>query len=121
MSEKTEPFARLEDTKYGQMLITVQSSPEGPTVEYRLAERMNCEPRVRRGPWPDTEEGWAQARETMRVTDIPIAAEEMVRMTDQAIAQASEDQSSQAKDWSQLQKASPDIKTGVIEPDETGD
>jgi hypothetical protein len=83
-----EKFARLEDTAHGQMLITIQSGDGGPTVNFRLAERHGLEPSLLRGPWPDTEQGWAEARDIFEKTDLQQSAGELARMIDQVIEKA---------------------------------
>lgn len=75
-----EDFARLENTKQGQALLTYSMEDDGPSIRFRIADRRGLEVAIRLGPWPETDEGLDMAKAAFDAFDIPKEADELAAL-----------------------------------------
>lgn len=79
-------FARLQQTTYGQCLVTIQGESKGygeawgPTLRVRLAEAHGVVPEITLGPWTDDEEGWSHVAQKMAEMNLQEVADEIAAM-----------------------------------------
>ena len=80
-----EDFARLEKSPVGQVLATLRSTGEGPTIEVSISPRHGVYPLMRLGPWPESKQGWDEAERAFKTLDLQGAARDIAKQTDQMI------------------------------------
>lgn len=71
-------FAKLETIGDNQILVELQSGPDGPCVRIRRDNSVTVE--MTQGPWPDNSEGWDEAEKVFNEADLAAYAKELDAM-----------------------------------------